>query len=260
MGNLLLCWPNRCTFGVLTASSQEPALPVTNLANDQGAPEQGWQTLAGVTTASFACDGSTDGPLRALGLFRTNLTATATVRWQVYAGSGALVWDSGVQPAGIVPGYRQTVAVAPLGTAGRRVVCTISDPANPDGHLNVPLACIADGWQPARNFDYNSAPGRTGSNVKVPTRAGGVVIRPDWVKRVWDLSLSGVKAAEVWPRLMGLDLYARGGNNVLFVSDPDSPLRQVATVFGECEPQTNVTYPPQPADARGWRALITERL
>ncbi len=258
MANCLIGWPNRFTFGRITASAQEAALPATNLANDQGSADQGFQCPG--TSVRIQVDLPTDTPCRIFGLFRTNLTATAKTRWVVRTAALVKTWEGGTFPAGVVAGYGQTVTTAPPGIVGGQVYCDITDPDNPDGFLNIPLAYAGPAWQPVRNFDYASAPGRVSQSAETATRSGGVVTRSDWVKRTFDLSLSGVKAAEVWDRVMDLDLYARRGNNVLFVSNPGSAVMQRESLFGQVKPESGVTYPHQAADARGWRATITERL
>ena len=254
-------WPNRFLSSVLTASNQEAALPVTNLANDQGSADQAWQCPA--TSGWVRLDAGAVVPFRLVSLHNSNLTAAATVRVRAWIGadtSAAPAWDSGVLPGAVVAGYRQALVMLPAGASGRTLQIDIADPGNPDGFLNVAQAFAGPAWQPVRNFNFQSAPGRTAQLAKTATRSGGVVIRPDWVKRVFALSLSGIKAAEVLPRVMDLDLYARRGNNVLFVPNPDSPTRNQEVLFGEFEPSSNVTYPYQTADARGYAATLTERL
>lgn len=260
MVRCILGWPNGFTGGTLAASSAEAALPVTNLANDQGSPDQGWQTLAGVTTARIEFAVTAPVPWRAFGLFRSNLTPEATVRWAVLDASGSAVYDSGIQPAGAVPGYGQTVRVAAAPVAGTHVTCDISDPGNPDGFLNVPLAFAGPGWQPFRQFDYASFPAKLATSIRTVTRAGGAVIRTDSIKRTFDLTLSGIRDAEVRPLLLDLETYALRGNNVLFVPEPGASTVNYDSLFGELAPSSGVTYPYKTPEVRAWRAMLTERL
>lgn len=262
MANFCLCWPNRVTYGTITVSSAEPGLGGENLANDSGSPVYAWQT-AGVTNGAINLVLPTQDTWRAFGLFRTNLTANAAVRWRVWAGtsmSDVPLFDSGQRSAGIAPSYLQSVLVLPSEVTGQMVQCDINDTGNPDGFLSVPLAYAGPIWQPLRNFDASSSTGRTSQSVKTATRGGGVVVRNDWTKRTFTLSLSGIRAAEVWSKVMDADLYARRGNNLLFIPDPADPLINLQSIFGEVEPTSEITYPNRVAEGRGWRATITERL
>ena len=256
MARCIFGWPNGWTGGSLLASSQEAALPVGNLANGQGSPDQGWQSQAGVKSARIEFVIANSLAFRAFGLFKTNLTPFATVRWTV-ADAG---YDSGVQPGGVVPGYGQSVRVLPAAVAGQHVTCDISDPYNPDGFLNVPLAFAGPAWQPFRTFDYSSGLGKLATSTRTATRAGGVVIRTDSIKRTWDVTLSGVRDAEVRPLLLDLETYGLRGNNVLFVPDPDAATINTDALFGELTPSANLTWPYKSPEVRAWRAALVERL
>lgn len=261
MANCLLGWPNRFTYGSLTASAAEAALPVTFLADDQGSADQGWQAPGTAAWARLALP--TADTFRAFGLHRTNLTSSATVQWRVWSGTDTATtpaYDSGVVAAGVVLGYGQTVRVLPAPLTGQTVQCDVSDPTNPDGFLNIAQAYAGPAWQPFRNIDFASSNGRASQSARTVTRAGGVILRSDWLKRVYDLTLAGVRDAEVWPLLMDLDRYARRGNNILFIPDPLATTLNYESLFGELETQGNVTWPYKTPDARGWRAIITERL
>jgi len=83
MSNALLGYTNRVLDAVLSASSADAALPVGNLATDQGAPSSAWQTAAGITDAYVTLDAGSEVSWRAFCLSRTNLTGSARVRWRV---------------------------------------------------------------------------------------------------------------------------------------------------------------------------------
>lgn len=259
--NFCLGWPNRIDAGLLQASSAEPGMPVTNIATEAGSADQGWQSTS--TTGWITLTLPAADSFRAFGLFRTNLTTNATVRWRVFPTSstgGATSYDSGIVPADIVPSYAQTVLVLPAAIAGQAIRVDIADVSNPDGHINIPLAFAGPVWQAARNFDPNSSAGRTMQSNKTVTRGGGVIIRSDWIKRTFTLSLSGIRASEVWPKVMEVDLYARRGNNVFFAPNPSDPMINQTAIYGELEASSDVTYPNRVIEARGWKATITERL
>ncbi len=261
MANLLLGWPNAVTTGALTASGAEAALPVTNLANDQGSFTNGWQLPALV--GWFQVDAKAPFQMRAFSLHRTNLTTAATIRIRVWATpdtGAAPVYDSGVKAAGIYARYGQTVHALPNTITGQTVRFDLSDPTNPDGHVNIPLAFVGPCWQPYRNMNYDSSNGRKVDQTRSVLRSGGVLIRTNSVKRAWDLVLVGVRDFEVIGPLDSLDAYAALGNNVLFVPDPDDAAKNMKAVFGEVTTNGNITWPYQSPEARGWRADVVERL
>ncbi len=262
--NMLLGWPNRVPGGTVTASAEVVGLGAGNLQNDQGSPDQAWQTPAGTTEAWLRLDAGYTGYWRAFGLFRCNLGLQAQVRWRVWQGAdyadAALEYDSGYVEAGIVFGFGQSVHVAPADAVGRTMQLDVFDPLNPDGFLNVPLLYAGPAWQPRRNYGFASTMGRVSAATKTVTRAGAAHVRPDWQARQWDIALAGVAASEIWPRAMSLDEHARRGNNVLFVPDPLSPDVNRASVFGLFEPSAPLGFAGPSREARTWRATVTERL
>lgn len=85
MSNAFFGWENHILSGLLTASSESPALPAGNLALPSGNAAEGWQTLDGVTTATLTHDALAPVSTRALGLFRSNFTPDAVLRWRMAA-------------------------------------------------------------------------------------------------------------------------------------------------------------------------------
>lgn len=79
MGNSLLAWTNVCKTAALTATSAEVALPVTNLSTDQGSAASAWQSLAGALAPTVTITPAAATTMRAVGVFRTNLTSSASV-------------------------------------------------------------------------------------------------------------------------------------------------------------------------------------
>ncbi len=263
-GNMLLGWPNRVPGGTVTASAEVVGLGAGNLQNDQGSPDQGWQTPVGVLEASLRLDAGYTGYWRVFGAFRTNWSLQAQARWRVWQGTdyapAALEYDSGYVPCEIVFGFGQHVHVAPADAVGRCCRLDVFDPLNPDGFLNTPLIYAGPAWQPRRNYTFGTTLGRVSSAIRTVTRAGATYVRPDWQARQWDLQLAGVTAAEVWPRVMALDEHARRGNNVLFVPNPSGPDIAREAVFGILDPAAPVGFAGPSREARTWRATITERL
>jgi hypothetical protein len=252
MSRLVIGYLNSVLLGAVTASASTGGLGPDQLQNDQGNPAQALQIpgTSGTITVTWT------GLYHGFGLFRHNLTTAATVTFAVKSGASTVYSGTAIAP---VAGYRQSVLVAATPVSGTSLVVTISDAGNPDGHLNIPLMFAGPLFQPARNMSFQSAPSRTQQTVKTLTRSGGTIIRTDWIKRAYDLNFSGIKEAEL-TAIASIDLAGRQGNNLFFVPDPASLTINMDALYGEFEPQTGITYPFQSADARGWRAMITERL
>jgi hypothetical protein len=116
----VLGWRNRLEEGALSAGSEIPAAPVTNVIVQQGA--EPWVTAYGVTTsaagAKLQCDAGAAVTWRAFCLARTNLSIGATVRWRLGTTAGAgNVMDSAA--LGRAPRGANIAPIAPRATAAR---------------------------------------------------------------------------------------------------------------------------------------------
>lgn len=264
MPNMLLGWPNRVPGGTVVASAEVVGLGAGQVQNDQGSPDQAWQTPIGVTEAWLRLDAGYTGYWRLFGLHRTNLGVQAQVRWRVWQGAdfadAALEYDSGYVQAGVIFGFGQHVHVAPGDVVGRAMQVDVYDPLNPDGFINVPLLYAGPAWQPRRNYGFASTMGRVSGGARTVTRAGAIYPRCDWMARTWDLVLPAVASNEVWGRVMSLDEHARRGNNVLFVPNPSGPDLAREALFGVLDPAAPLGYGGPSREMRTWRATITERL
>jgi hypothetical protein len=79
MANALLGWLNQFASGTVTGSSTAAELSAANLGNDQ--PSIPWQSTG--TTEYVILDAGASVDWGGFGLFASNLTATAQVRWRV---------------------------------------------------------------------------------------------------------------------------------------------------------------------------------
>lgn len=85
MPNSALGWINAVKTATLSAAFTEPLLPVTNLVGDLGAPSTAWQTLAGALAPVLTITPPARTTFRAVGAFRTNLSASATMIARLFA-------------------------------------------------------------------------------------------------------------------------------------------------------------------------------
>lgn len=169
-------------------------------------------------------------------------------------------YDSGVIPAGVVPGVGQSVHVLPAEVQAQNAICDVSDPANPDGFLNIALSYQGPVVQTALNIGWGGGHGRNQGGADVRTRGGAEYPRLDWAARMRDIEHNGVLDTEVWPLVMALDAYARRGGNVLLLPDPNSPYLAQEALFGRLRTTASLTTPMNTKDRVAWRATIEERL
>ena len=254
--NAVFAWTNAVSYSILTVSNAAAGLNASQLQNDQGSSATAWQTTAGTTSAALLID--TTNPGQQWGAFavaRTNLTANAIIRWVVID-----AFTSGHIGAGIARGFGQSVYVLPTPVYGSRVQLDISDPTNPDGFLNIPFVFAGPCFVPKTNIAWESSFGRDDLVDEVTTRGGQEYPAYRWARRRWDVSLQGVRAAEVWPSVMEMDRVARRGGNLLFVPNPTSQDVQRETIFGRGRPLSDLTFPAGNGDRRAYKIRITERL
>lgn len=257
MGVSAFGWINAMKTATLAASSAEAALPVTNLANDHGAASLGWQTLAGaLTSVLLTITPAARTTFRLFGLFRTNLTAAATVTVRAYTTPGPTL--VGTFAATVANG--QAVAIAGADTPADIVTFTISDAANPENHLNVPLAFAGPGWFPATAMSYASTMGRDDITDSVVTRGGQTYLSLRATSRRWEIALDGVRSSEMFAEADVLDRVSRVGGNVLVCPDTTSANMASEATFGILKATGDFAYNLGSADRRAWRARLTERL
>jgi hypothetical protein len=259
----VLGWNNLVIGATITAGSQVASLPGSNVQGPHGSPATGWQTQAGVITSgggAFLTIVPTAGSRtwRAMGIFGTNITSTATVTFLLYNTGPALVWSSAV--AGPVAGYRQVVAIAPSDQVADYLVIQIDDTANSDGFINIPLAYAGAAWLPQRGVSFASTWGRDDNTLETFTRGGQEYPLLLWQRRRWALTFEAVAAAELWTQADPLLIASRIGGNVFFAPNDISPYLSQEAIFGRLKIPSDVTYPFHNADRRQVAATITERL
>lgn len=261
----ILGYTNRVLAATLTAGSSASGLGPENVQDPHGCAASGWQTAAGVLTpgggAYLRIDAGASATWRAFLLARTNLSASAQVRWRVSANSdlSSPVYDSGTITAGIVAGFGQSLVLAGAAVSGRYCGVDITDSSNPDNLVNIPHVYAGPVWQPSRGLSYASSKGRERSGSDLTTRGGQKWKEPFFSLRRFDIALDNVAAADVGPELEAMEMIAELGTNILFCPDPDDDPNR-ATIFGDLVSLSDITYPYQSTDFRAWRGRISERL
>lgn len=154
----------------------------------------------------------------------------------------------------------QAVAVFAADTAADWLELTLTDLANPDGHLNVPLAFAGPLWFPATALSWSSAMGRDAIVDSVTTRGGQVYTNLRATNRRWEMAFDGIRTSELFTQLDPLDRYARTGGNALIIPDSTSANLQYEATYGQITPTADIAYPYSTPARRSWRARISERL
>jgi hypothetical protein len=261
MGNTVLGVNNLIKSGALIAGSYAPTMPITNLQTDSGAASMAWQTVSGVLTpaagATFRCTPSRQ-LWRLFGLFRTNLSQGASVTFSVYLNPGTLVWSGTV--TGPQPGYGQVVAVAPDNMFADYCVVDITDTANPDGFINIPLAYAGPAWIPRLGFTWNSTYGRDSTVDEMISRGGQEYPTYRFQQRRWEAAFDAISDTELWTEAQNLDRVSRYGGNILFVPDLASITSSNEAVFGRVTVTADVSYIAGFHDRHAWKFRIKERL
>lgn len=263
MANAAFGYENRLLDTWLYAGSEAPGLTVGNLQDQQTSDASSWRTNGSVVDAYFVAGAASSVTWRAFGLFRTNLTSAATIRWRVSDATGNVdnpVYDSDVIPAGVVPGIGQTVHVAPSDKIGPTIACDIDDPGNPDGFISVGGAFAGPIWRPKVNISPESAIAHNRARSVVTARSGAQYVTPLYMQRGWSIAHDGLADSDLWSQLWPLDQAANLGTNILFIPDSASAKIASETVFGMLEITSNITFQTPRGEFRGWRAKIMERL
>ena len=261
MTNAMFGFQNHALTGVLSASASVPGLGPDQLATPHGATSASWRTPAGTTSGWVLLDAGAPVEWGAFGLFNTNLTAAATVRWRVAntLPITSTVYDSGTLLFNVDPGYRYAVHFPPTIT-GRYMDLIISDPSNPAGFLRAAQLYAGPVAQPARNIGYDSVFSRAVDAPALMTRGGQEFPILRHTRRSWRISLPTLGENEVWPLVDALQLAAADGRNVLFAPFPTGQQIARDVVFGRMTEPAPITWPHPSPIRRAWSATITERL
>ena len=262
MGNCLIGGTNLVRAATLTAGSAEAALPITNIAGDQGDAADGWQTTAGVLTeaagAWFQATIPGAMPWQAFVLARTNLTPSAQIRFTVTDPVNGVTVDQTV--AGPIAGLAQVVCVAKQAGSGVTLRVAFQDPTNPDGFINIPIAWAGAPWQPVRNCSYSSSYGRDRTENVTTTRGGQEYGLTQFVRRRWTVTHASLSSNESFQQLDQVFQAAATQTNILFIPDPNSPTLSSEAVLGRLTPKSDLTYSFTGAERRTVTFDVTERL
>lgn len=246
--------------------AQAGLLPSNLVSNDSGSSALAWQTTAGQTFASLTIDlAGLTWPLAAVAIARSNLTSAALGQVVLKtSSSGSVVYSWGGTTYGSPTGTMNPINgfwVLPLGStmSGGWLRIGISDAANPDGFINIPILFAGDAWALARRPGFASTEGRDAQIDEIVTRGGNEFPQLRWQRRRVNLAFEAILASEL-ANLRALDTAARTGGNVLYVPDINSSTINSDAILGRCVPAADYGAMMSGGGLYSWRANITERI
>jgi hypothetical protein len=260
MTNCIFGWENWGRTGTLAASSQTTGLEITQLQNDLGATSTSWLTGSGVTTAFFTIDAGTTVDWGAFGLFNTNLTPTATVRWRVGASTSVFTSDSGTLSNTVAAGYRQSLFVPTTAYSGRYARCDIVDTSNSEGRIRVAQLFAGRARRPSINLGVSTGFSREFTTPSLITRGGQEYPFFRFSRRSWNVVFPQMSSSDVWNIAQELHRVAGEGGNALFVPFPTETNTPRDAVFGRVTEAGPATLPHTLSDFFNWSVTFTERL
>lgn len=256
MANGAIGYINRVMTATLVASSQQASLPATNLQSPHMAIKWRSATHTGVT---LDVDAGSSVPWRAIGLFASNFTPTAT--WTIALGAtqgSSGVYSSGSINQNQVAGYGQAIHVLSAPLSARWLRLTLGDAALSGlGYFEIGGIFAGPLFQPARNFQYGRTAGWIDPSIKSRSKGGQIFadIKPKF--RVQDFQFAYLSEQEAFDA-EDIDQAAGTVNNVLFIPDPAGAFLTRDCIFGTIEDASGRTHSAHPIFGKRYR--IQERL
>lgn len=257
--NCAFGYRNRFKAAALHGSGGWNALPVSNLALDQGAASLAWRTQA---SAAWFTLQDTVQTWQVISLHRTNLTQKATWAIEIRLGD-TVVWSLGSQwaqvPCAVQNG--QLVALIPLGVQGDSLHLWFEDPDNPDGFVSIGLAYAGELWQPVRNMSWAFTETLSAGTTETTSLSGVEFPETLWRRRDMTVTHQSLDSTDL-PSVRALVAVCQTGSNVLFLANPIGPDPYglaSCILFGRAAP-SDIAFPYQAADRRSLTLTLKERL
>jgi hypothetical protein len=242
MATAELGFQNWINSGTITDSSHASGMPASGLTGPVGYP--GWQTGASTTAAYFSIDAGAAVTWDIVGLFRTNLTAAATVQILLGSTVGASdIYSGSANLCGVAAGYLQSLNSLGATYLARYAKVIISDSANPDGCLKIGLAYAGPLSTPSNNFDYGDANGWQDDTTFQISKGGQEYPVSTPAYREATFLLQNLTEAEKFDLIMEMDRLASITGNVLFIPNPGSTYTNREAIFGHMKKSSAPTRP-----------------
>jgi hypothetical protein len=260
MASAALVIDNLALGGTVAASSQVLTMPASNLLTAH--PSERWRSLNGADF--FVLDKGASIEADTVMICGLTCSANATIRLRLSTidptGAAGDVLDTGEIVAGDMHfdvEYGAFIWQLGAPASWRYVRADISDP----GASFVEAGCVLDGL--AESLDFNFVPGGTFQHNDrsrvVQTSSGLTLTWPDNTYRSVNLSFDFVTATQRYGVVERLDRVKGLTNNILLMTDTDSPNLPRDSIFGLIAAPSPISFGPIP-DIFGKQFQINERI
>lgn len=244
MANIVLAWPNRVEEAVLSGGAWQPTLPLANLHTRELFEVARSVDLAPEST-QFTCTLPVARNIGLIALVAHNFSLSATVRVEAGYGDdlGQAQYDSGwlaawpaVVPWGQLEWEDENWWSCQLSEDQREAVTkvfylrpaaiaktwrvSISDPANPDGFLQLGRAFIGESWTPRFNYGYGNQFGYEADLTAARAYGGNEYLRARQSRRTFAFSLDCLVDAEAHARVFDLQRDLGEAGELFVIPDP----------------------------------------
>ena len=121
---------------------------------------------------------------------------------------------------------------------------TLTDAANPDNHLNVPLVYAGPAWLPLTAMSWTTALGRDDITDTVVSRGGQQYFDMRATSRRWEIALDGVRASpRCSPNWMSSMPTRAPAAMCWSIPDTSSGNTQFEAVFGVLKATADIAWP-----------------
>lgn len=261
MGNAIFSWSNyvEAATTALSSNSEATTMGVTQLADSHLVTR--WRSSNVLTSVYIRADLGSALPIETVGLFGTNLSASAT--WRIKLGTtagGTEVYDSGTVSALPLGASQPKQAIGVLSQVytARHVEVLLNDSGNANGFIEAGILWIGDGWRPDINISYGWSQGYADESQTSRSRGGQTFVDVRSKYRFQEFALEFMTEAQVHTVMFDIDRTAGVGKNIFFVPAPEGAYLQAQALLGRMSDLGAVTNPYY--NVYGRRFRIEERL
>lgn len=241
--------------GILTASTEQTNLPVTNLQTKD--VRQLWRSTA--SPAYVIADLGQSLAVHCVALMQCNLAAASTYRVRISTTDPTavanLVHDSGTVVSGINSAYPKLVHIIDVAATGRyvRVDLTQASPLPEAGRL-----FIGRFWSPSHNMAYDWSLASRDASRRTPSIGQAIFIDEKERQRGFQFQLNGLTVSEAFDELEEINRIAGTKRDILVCRDRDASDLGAATIWGLLEQP--IAYRQTSPNLFGAEAEIWERI
>lgn len=250
-------YPNRLLTATLTPSSQQAAMPASNLISPHTAIK--WRTTSH-TGGQLDIDFGSAQAVRAVGIFGTDFTSSATwrLRFSATAIGNSELGDSTTINQNVASGYGQAVFVLSAAVNARYIRANFDDTGlSGQGFFTIGSMFAGPLFQPQRNFRYGRQRGFVDPSIRTRSKGGNLFTdkRPKY--RAQDFEFPGLTEQESYDA-EDIDRQAGLSENLLWLPNPGGAFQPREAIWGTIEDASPATHSAFPIWLKRYRVM--ERL